>query len=273
MKKTAFVWFLILGVAISSSFAQMNLNHRRHGSDSLEVKSAPAKPRKHRKNFDCHVQVGKAIAKYNKHAYEDVKTILDDVRMECGGSSIIDTVRYYLGMTYLKTKGYIDAQTEFEQVTQNYPNSAYAEECHFRTGECSFLDSHPYNRDQTKTIDAIRQLNEFIDLYPSSAWVDSARSCIVKCHDKLAHKEFDSARFYTRIREYEAAAIYYKIVLSDFPASAYVPESKYYLAESLAKVHRISESLALLDDIAKSGYADDINRKASLLRSKIQTQQ
>ena len=62
-------------------------------------------------------------------------------------------------------------------------------------------------------------------------------------------------------------------MLSDFPASAYVPESKFYLAESLAKVHRISESLALLDDIAKSGYADEINRKAALLRSKIQTQQ
>jgi outer membrane protein assembly factor BamD len=147
----------------------------------------------------------------------------------------------------------------------------YAEECHYRIGQCSFLDSHPYDRDQTKTTDAIRQLTEFMDLYPQSKWADSSRACIDQCRDKLAHKEFAAAQFYSRIHEYEAAAVYYKIVLSDFPASAYVAESKLNLAESYAKVNRLSESISLLDDIAKSGYSAEINRKAELLRSQIAT--
>jgi outer membrane protein assembly factor BamD len=229
--------------------------------------------KKRHKEYDCGKQVQKAVQKYEKKRYEDVKTILDEVRMQCGGSSIIDTVRYYLGMANLRAKSYSDAQIEFEQVTQNFPNSAYAEESEFRIGQCSFMDSPEYDRDQAKTNDAIRQLSEFIDAHPQSAFTDSAKTFLNKAFDKLAHKDFSGARFYEKIREYEAAIVYYQIVINDHPASAYVPEAKLGLANALAKVNRVSECVTLLDEIDKSNYGADITRKAQLLRSRLSGKQ
>jgi outer membrane protein assembly factor BamD len=229
--------------------------------------------KKRHKEYDCNKQVDKAIQKYEKKRYDDVKTILDEVRMQCGGSSIIDTVRYYLGMGNLRSKNYLDAQIEFEQVTQNFPNSNYAEESQFRIGQCSFLDSPDFDRDQAKTNDAIRQLGEFIETHAASPFADSAKTYLNRAYDKLAHKDFASAKFYEKVREYDAAVVYFQIVLADHATSAYVPEAKLGLAHSLAKVNRMSECIALLDEIDKSSYAPEIKNKAQLLRSRLSGKQ
>ena len=230
---------------------------------------APEKEKKKTRRFDCRERVEKAIARYEKGRYNDVRTKLDEVRYQCGGHSVMDTVLYYLGMAHLRGKQPLEAKGHFERLVQHYPNSVFAREALFRIGHAGFLESNPYNRDQTETRRAIRELRVFIETYPESPLVDSARIYLDKCNDKLAHKQYSSARFYHRIDEYEAAIVYYRTLVEEYPRSAYVGESKLYMAQALAKINRGGEALSVVEELLEGDYREEIRRKARQLRASL----
>jgi outer membrane protein assembly factor BamD len=184
------------------------------------------------------------------------------VRYECGGDSAMDTVLYYLGMAQLRNDLGVESKGLFERLIQHYPSSVYAEEALFRIGHASYLESNPYDRDQSETRTAIRDLQRFVDTYPHSTLIDSARHYLDKCNDKLAHKQFASARFYHRVEEYEAAIVYYRVLLKEYPASLYAGESKLYLAQALTKINRTGEARMVIEEILEGGYSSEIERKA-----------
>jgi outer membrane protein assembly factor BamD len=235
----------------------------------LLVPSHGAQRRKRGPRYDCSVRVNKAIKAFERKRYNEVRTILEDVHYQCAGHSVIDTAFYYLGMALLRNKSPIESKTQFERLIQNFPNSGYNEEAHFRLGHCSFLESNPYDRDQTKTHEAVRELTDFVDMFPGSPFADSAKTYLDRCRDKLARKEYESARFYERIGEYEAAIIYFKAVIDEFPRSAYVPESKLLMARALLKVNRTIEAREVIDDILGGSYSDEIVHKAKALRDNL----
>jgi len=221
--------------------------------------------------FDCEKQVERAGEKFEKGRYADAALIYDEIRYQCSGNSMIDTVLYYLGMSYLRSRRPIDAQTEFERLMQNFPNSEFAQESQFRLGQSMYLQSNSFDRDQTETLDARRILSEFVETYPASFFRDSAEAYIAKCQDKLAHKEFSHGRFYQKKREYEAAIIYYNSLMAEYPESEYVPQAKLNLAQALMTLNRETEALAIITDILEQNYSSDVTRKAQLMRSRIGT--
>lgn len=238
----------------------------------LSVSSAVGAPKKEKekgRRFDCRERVEEAIARYEKGRYNDVKTKLDEVRYQCGGHSVIDTVLYYLGMAHLRSKQALEAKGHFERLVQHYPNSVFAQEALFRIGHASYQESNPYNRDQTETRQAIRELRVFLETYPEGSLADSARVYLDKCNDKLAHKQFSSARFYHRIDEYEAAVVYYRTLIEEFPHSAYVGQSKLYMAQALVKINRSGEALSVVEDLLEGDYKEEILKKARQLRSSL----
>jgi len=223
--------------------------------------AAPQK-KKPRKLYNCTAQLQKAVQRYDKGRYADVKTILEEVRYQCSGNSMIDTVLYYLGMSSLEMKQPVEAVTEFKRLSQNYPNSVFHEETEFRIGQCSFIQSNSYERDQTETRDAIRELTDFIDTYPASVFADSAKLYLDKCIDKLAHKEYSVARFYHKSGQYSAAIVYYQSVLDGYPQSDYVPDSRLYMAVALGKISRPAEARMILTELADGSAGEAIAKKA-----------
>jgi len=232
----------------------------------------PATARRNRdKKYDCSEKVNKAIERYEKGRYSEVKTILDEVHYNCTGHRVIDTALYYLGMSYLKAKQGIEAQNEFERLLQSFPNSPFADEVRFRIGQSIYLQSTPYNRDQSETRQAIRSFGDYLSLYPNSPFADSVSHYLEKCHDKLAHREFDIARFYHKIEEFDAAIIYYRSTIQEYPESRYIPEAKVFLAGALIATNRTSEAREVLDDLLSGGYTDEIARRSRLLETKLES--
>lgn len=221
------------------------------------------------KQIDCPARLEKALHRYDHKRYSEAATYLDEIRYQCAGHSIIDSVLYFLGMSYLQGKKPIEAQTEFERLIQNYPNSVFYQEAHFRLADCVFRQSKDYSRDQTETHDAIVRFREFVDLYPDNPHVDSARVLIAACYDKLARKEFENARFYDRIDEPEAAVVYYRSLLSAFPESDYVSDALLNLAEALLKTSRITEASTVVNEILDGKFSDEVRRKAEILKGRI----
>jgi len=225
------------------------------------------------KLYQCDKRIDRALERYERGWYNDVVTTLQEVQVQCGGHSRIDTVTYYLGMALLRDKRPEEARTQFRRVVDNFPSSPYVLESKFRIGQCSYQASGTYDRDQTETRDAVRELSDFAQEAGEGVWVDSANAYVEKCQDKLARKEYENARFYYRIDKHDAAIVYFMNLTEEYPESKYVPEAQLLLAQSLSSVNRTSEAQRLLQEVVDGGYGEDIKRRARLQLARIEQSQ
>ncbi|MBN1983311.1 MAG: outer membrane protein assembly factor BamD, partial [Chitinivibrionales bacterium] len=214
------------------------------------------------KGSDCSSQVRSVIDNFQKKRYNAIIAIVTEMRKNCIGHPSMDTALYFLGRAYLQKNQPAEARVELETLLQDYPNSVYREEATYFQGYCSFKQSPSYEHDQARTLDAIRELSEFAEMYPTGIFSDSARNLINQCSEKLAKKEYMNARFYERIEQYESAIVYYKNFIRDFPASSYCAESKLSLAKNLVKLKRTTEAVAVLNDLIESEAGADIRKQA-----------
>jgi outer membrane assembly lipoprotein YfiO len=227
---------------------------------------------KQKKLFDCTGKIQKAIEKYNKKKYLDCQDILAEVLTQCPGHSAYDTALFYQGKSMLASKKYDEAKTEFDRLATTYPKSPFYEESFYRIGQCMFLASNPPDLDQTTTKDAQSRLKDFCEFFPQSGFTDSARALAAQTEDKLAEKEYLAARFYEKIEQYEAAVVYHKLLIQEFPQSKFVPEAMLAMAEDLIKSNRTGEAAAVLDELSSRTNDDAILKKVRALKSKVSKQ-
>jgi outer membrane protein assembly factor BamD len=206
---------------------------------------------------------------YKKKHYNKVKTILNEVKIQCSGHESMDSALYYLGKSFLKTKQSTEARMEFEVLIQDFPKSHFFEEVNFLLGVCSYKESSIYERDQTETKEAIREFDNFIESFPKGKFLDSAQHYRSLCIEKLAKKEVMAARFYEKIDQYDAAITYNRIIIENFPESKYIPECRFALARNLFKVNRLKEANKALDELLSLDINTEIKKKAQQLRTRI----
>jgi len=222
------------------------------------------------KLFDCSEAISKSVSFYNEGKYSKVKTTLENAKIQCGGSPLMDSILYYLGMADLKSKNYIEARTSFELLAQDYHQSPFHKESQFRIGHAVYLQSQPSGRDQQETNEAISLLRDFLDDNPEGPFTDSARNYLDLCFEKLAKKDFDAANFYIKIDEFESAVICFKTFLQEHPQSKYVDQARYTAAELLFKLKRNNESKEMLDALIQNSSDQVMISKAHGLLKQIQ---
>ena len=222
-----------------------------------------------KKRFDCSEKIAKSMQYYKKKRYNKVKTVLNEVKIQCSGHPSMDTALYYLGRSFLGTRQSSEARMEFEVLIQDFPKSVFYEEANFLLGYCNYKESSIYERDQAETREAIREFTNFIESFPKSTWADSARHYLKECTEKLAKKEVMAARFYEKIDQYDAAITYYRIIIDEFPKSDYNHECRLALARNLIKTNRISEAVSTLEKLLSLETSEEMKGKAKALLDKI----
>ncbi|MGA2508577.1 MAG: outer membrane protein assembly factor BamD [Chitinispirillaceae bacterium] len=218
--------------------------------------------------YECTDRLARAVKKFDAGKYGSAKTILDDVKQQCAGHRIMDSVEYYLAMSLVRMKMYDEAKLEFTRLTQDFPRSPFFYEAEFRIGYCVLKSSLPVERDQTETRDAQRLFTDFLQNYPASDFADSAQRYLKLCVNKLAEKEFASAKFYQRIGEKEAAIVYYKVFINDYPASQFTSQARLNMGQMLIELSRKAEAREVLDALVAEEKSGDIARKAQELLSR-----
>ncbi|MFP4417159.1 MAG: outer membrane protein assembly factor BamD, partial [Chitinispirillaceae bacterium] len=213
----------------------------------------------------CLDRLHKALRKYENQRYHDTRAILDEAKYQCSGHPAMDSILYYLGMSLLQTKSYMEARVEFERLVQDHPRSAFAEEAHFRVGLAAYKQSNPPQKDQAQTHVAIRALSGFIHQRPESEYADSAQKYVDMAYEKLAEKEYHNARFYEQIEKYESAVVYLRDLIERYPESKYIPQAQLALAQDLIRISRPSEAKEVLETLLAGDPPKQIKRKARQL--------
>lgn len=189
---------------------------------------------------------------YAKKAYEEKKylqaaTILNEIYTPLRGTSKGEDALFLLAMSYYGNEDYPNANVFFKTYYQRYPKGKYAELSNFYSGYGFYLDSPDPQLDQTYTIKAITELQNFLEKFPKSDKVPEAQRAIFELQDKLTLKELQNAQLYYNLgnflgNNYESAVIVSKNALKDYPYSKYREEFEFLILKS--KFQQAKNSIA-----------------------------
>jgi len=184
------------------------------------------------KSTDNELKLEKAIEYYEKGDYHRAIGLFTDVIPAYRGTQKAEQINYYYAMAHYKQRDYVMASHYFKTFHQAFPSNEHAEEFLFLAAYTKYLDSPRSSLDQTTTIEAIRELQIFINRYPASERVAEANGLIDELRQKQEKKVFDLATLYFNLRDYVASITSYNNLIRDFPDSKYREEALFNIVRA-----------------------------------------
>lgn len=220
---------------------------------------------------DERLKIAKALL--DKGDYLRAKSQFTILTMNYPGTKIADKAQYYLGESHFGSKEYILAASEFEKLIRNYPNSEFVDDAQYKLGMCYYELSPNYQLDQKYTLNAIVEFQKFLEEYPTSDLRDEVEKKLSECRDKLARKEFGNAEIYRKMAYFNAAVIYYDLVLSNYYDTPYAEKALYNKGICLEKVEKWEEAEKVFElfmaKYPKSHYVSSVKSELRSLQDKI----
>ncbi len=203
-----------------------------------------------------------AMDKFNRGKYLDASEELTLVTLNFSGSSLIDSAQFYLGESHFRMKEYIVAADEFGRLIDQYPSSPLVDNAKYKIGLSYYLLSPNYQLDQEYTRKALKEFQEFTEMFPESDLVPSVLEKIMEARSKLARKAYRSGALYYRMHDYEAAIVYFDDVLDNFYDTEFAPMSMLKKGECYAKMKRFEEAGETLTKLLER-YPDSPSAKTA----------
>ncbi|MCD6100171.1 MAG: outer membrane protein assembly factor BamD [Candidatus Marinimicrobia bacterium] len=188
---------------------------------------------------------------FKKKKWDKAIEKFDVVLLNYPGSEYVDDAKFYTGECYLKKKEYLLAINEYEELISRFPYSDYVERAAFKIGYSYYKLSPKFQLDQEYTRKAIQSLQDFIDTYPDSKFCKEAEKLIYELRNKLARKLYEAGKLYIKLREYNAALIYFDLVLESYYDTDWADDAelgKAYCYVKLRDFDKYEEILAKYND-------------------------
>jgi outer membrane protein assembly factor BamD len=153
---------------------------------------------------------------------------------------------------------YLEAIDGFQQFIKFHPTHEMVENGYaaFRVGESYFkmlpddwfLVPPAYEKDQSATQDALREIQNFIRKYPKSTYVERAEKMRVVVAHKLAQTEWYVANFYWNRHKPMATVLRLRTLLRKYPDVGFDEDALWLLSKAYVKVGRVDSPTHGKDD-------------------------
>ena len=163
----------------------------------------------------------KALNQYEEENYAEAARAFETVISIGRGTDIGQDAQFYLAESYFNNRRYLLAASEYERYAQFHPNSPRREEADYKRALSYYNLSPRYRLDQSYTYQAIENFRLLLSRFPNSEYADEAAGYISELRGKLAHKSYNAGEFYKRTNRFEAAAVYFDIVIDNYPETSW----------------------------------------------------
>lgn len=238
------------------------------------------------KSNDYEYKYEAAKALYADGHYRQAAELFSMLLAPLKGTSYGEESLYMLAESNLRAKDYESAAMFFKKYYQVYPKGHYMEMARFNSGYSLYKQVADIRLDQTSTMEAIREYQDFLDYCPNTGLKEQTHAVIYELQDRLVEKEYLSAKLYYDLgtytlnsiyggNNYEACVVTAQNALNDYPyASAGLREdlsililrAKYHLARQSVEAKRverfrdaIDEYYAFENDFPESRYLQEAN--------------
>lgn len=151
-------------------------------------------------------------------------------------------VRFELGQVYERRRQWITAASHYQRLVEDYPASEHALASRFGICNAYYHLSPRPALDQEYTYSGIAHCESVATLFPETEQGRAAAEYRNEMRDKLAQKEYDAGRFYMRRRAYDAAVVYFRKVVTNFPQSPFAPMALEAMIEAFDTMGYVEEA-------------------------------
>ncbi|MBQ7442360.1 MAG: outer membrane protein assembly factor BamD [Bacteroidaceae bacterium] len=209
-----------------------------------------------------------AKACYVRGRYTQATDLFTELVVAMKGSGNAQECLYMAGMSAYMAGDLETASATFRKYYQSYPRGTYAELARYYSGRALFDNVPDPRLDQGTTHQAISELQDFLDKYPTTNLKEQTQDMIFRLQDHLVEKQYLNARMYYNLgsyvgnclyggSNYEACIVTAENALRDFPyASAerreqfgmLILRSRYHLARQSVEEKRLDRFRETVDE-------------------------
>ncbi len=165
------------------------------------------------------------------------------------GGADVDQAIELLGECYLRTKEWGEAQTQFERLLRDYPESDSAGTAALRLGDALWGQARGPDFDQEYTEKALDQWKSYLRSYPGH-WLNTVgEQRVQKARARLAEKLADTGILYIKLHRAAPARVYFERVLEEFADTTPAAQAALGMALADALEGKRDQAMAALRDV------------------------
>lgn len=186
----------------------------------------------------------RAKALYENEDYLEAINEFTVLTLQAQGSTVAPDAQYYLGECRFAREEYELAAFEYSVVKRSYPASPRVPDAQYKLGLCYYNKSPKPSLDQQYTRKAIDEFQTFLEYYPKHAMAADAAEKIKELNFRLAKKQFETGKLYSRMEYYRAAILSFDAVIEKYHDTEYAPLAMLEKADLLISRDRYTEARA-----------------------------
>ncbi|MEZ4792066.1 MAG: outer membrane protein assembly factor BamD [Gelidibacter sp.] len=188
------------------------------------------------KSEDVAVKFAKGTELYDAGKYNKANRLFEQIVPQYRGKPQAEKLMFMHANSFYQMKDYYLSAYRFEQFETAYPKSEKAEEALFLSAKSYYELSPVYSKEQKETKEALDKLQLFINKYPESQYISQVNDMVKELDYKLEKKDFEIAKQYNRISDYEASIKSFDNFLLQFPGTSFREEAMYYRLDAAYKL-------------------------------------
>lgn len=124
--------------------------------------------------------------------------------------------QYKVGLCYFTREEYLESAYEYRRVIEDYATSDWVDEASTGLALCYYKAALSPEYDQTPAQLTISAIDNFTERYPDDDQVADLGEKRSEMRERIAKQRLQIAQFYEKRRNFNAARIYYEIVVQQF---------------------------------------------------------
>src|SRR5579862_2026258 len=134
--------------------------------------------------------------------------------------------------------GFTQAEAEYKDFITFFPTAPEAPEAQYRVGMAHFRLLAKADRDQTEALNAEAEFKEFLLKYPDSPLISRVKGRLRQTQEILAQGDFFTAYFYYAHNAFLASRSRFQEIIENYPDFSGGDEALFYLGQSLEHLRK-----------------------------------
>lgn len=191
---------------------------------------------------DVEVLFNLGVDRLESRRYRVAAALFDEVERQHPYSIWARRSQLMAAYAHYESNEYEDAVLSAERFLTLHPGNASAPYAYYLIAISHYEQITDIGRDQRKTKDALKALDELIRRFPKSEYARDAKLKLDLTLDHLAGKDMEVGRFYQNQRQYLASIGRFRNVVDKYQTTSHVPEALHRLVESYLAIGIASEA-------------------------------
>lgn len=188
------------------------------------------------KSEDIAVKFAKGTELYDEGKFNKANRLFAQIVPGYRGKPQAEKLMFMYSNSFYMMKDYYLAAYQFERFADAYPKSEKAEEGRLLSAKSYYMLSPIYSKEQKETKEALEKLQLFINMYPESQYIDQVNQMVKELDYKLEKKDFEIAKQYNHISDFEASIKSFDNFLLQYPGSSFREAAMFYRLDAAYKL-------------------------------------